>query len=256
MLELGRGSNEADGRAFDCSSGAFFYCSGMKLLGTGKLPIAVVNNGEEATVVIDGQETRAAPKKPGHVELDLTGRLHETRVLAGGTIALSVKANFGQGERAGTLEAYDRALCNLGNRRLGDVTKGPVVFAGESGTPKAGVLVGLQGDASNPILVAGAQRPIDVTFGDVERVAVITKKLRYTSCGAYSNKRTSEGVTITFEDLTFDVYERRTGKKVASSRASAPPYRCPTTVTTAYTAFTSSLDDAALKAVLKRLSRH
>lgn len=125
----------------------------------------------------------------------------------------------------GKLPATGSALSFV-NTQLGAVAKGPVLFGGEAARPSANKSLVVYSILGSKVLGAAT------TVADLDLVSATKTTTRSLSCGSYRSRNTGNvvGMDRTLHDEEVSVYERRTGKLVATKRFASTVPSCPDVV--------------------------
>ncbi len=117
----------------------------------------------------------------------------------------------------------DGASLAFVNTQLGTIEKGPVRFGGEPDGPSAGKSLVVYSILGSKVLGSAN------TIGDLDLVSATKTTIRTLSCGAYRSRNTGNSIRMdrTLHDEEVSVYERRSGKRVASKSFPSRVPSCP-----------------------------
>ncbi|MBL8679009.1 MAG: hypothetical protein JNK05_07575 [Myxococcales bacterium] len=148
----------------------------------------------------------------------------------------------------GSIRFSERSIASIAERWLAGITSGPL--AGGSPNARGGVVVTARDRG-----VQLARRVGDTaSFDDVAVIGVIRESTRRGACGTYVDARTRARVEIgwTAIDGEVTVYQRATGRALATRSFAAPTPRCASSIRSSPR---STYDDASVEAFVSQSAR-
>jgi hypothetical protein len=186
---------------------------GAIVIGGLKKGTKVTAGGVDYEAPDDGAETTIVPKLDGELATAKLAELYDSKQIGATstvTVPVSVTPPDG-GAYQGALPLTNGEAREALETRLKTVNKGPVTFAGEA-APAAGAARSIWFDNGFSSLIGPAATP-----AEIDLVGLLTFKSHKVDCGEYAGGGQRTHLKLDVNDYTVAVYERRTGKKVAST---------------------------------------
>ena len=198
-------STGGDSEAALTCNGVMCGSSSFKATKAGKLPMEV-ESGVTGSLVVDGQKASASPGKRAPIEVDLLAKVAAAKVNDLDRVELAVELEAAGEKAKDTLDLAGPVLGVVAANALAQIDHGPVAFPGDGAAPADPHLLVAIGVPSSKLVVVGKTG----TFRDVDLVAVAKPNERFFGCGK------TDAAGIIYTDLAVTVYDRRTGKTVAT----------------------------------------